>query len=145
MAVAALPRPPQLPTWLEIVLWAILACWIVYLGRWGSGIGSGGLAMSLCVASFPLTGAVVAATNAWPQPQAASFIHLIAWMAFAIGLSGVVMWLNHRSDDAGPDEGDDEERPEPDPPWWPDFERDFRSWASRPKPPARHREPTPTR
>jgi hypothetical protein len=138
--VPAFPTPPEVPTWVEAALWAALVAWVFFLGARGRHVGSGGLAMSLCLASFPLVAAVIAATETWDQPQARSFIRLILWMAVALGVSGVVMWLHHRSDEPrsdGGDEPDPEPAPpgDPDPSWWPEFERDFRDYAKRPRQP----------
>jgi hypothetical protein len=134
------PTPPQLPVWIEAVLWAALVGWLVFLGFAGKRLGSGSLAMSLCLASFPLTAAVVLATDSWDQAQAGSFIRLMLWMAVALGVTGVVMWLHHRSDEPRSDDDfEPEATPEPpadpDPYWWPRFEREFRDYAKRPRQP----------
>jgi hypothetical protein len=134
--VSVSPTPPQLSLWIEAVLWGALVGWLLYLGLAGKRLGSGSLAMSLCLASFPLTAAVVVATEVWEQPQARSFIRLILWMAVTLGVTGVVMWLHHRSDEPRSD-GDPDAAPEPpadpEPHWWPDFEREFRDYARRPQ------------
>ena len=135
-----LPTPPEIPFWLEVALWSGLVAWLLYLGLRGSRLGSADLAMALCGASFPLTAAAVVATEAWDQPAAQPFVHLILWMAMTLGVSGVVMWLHHRSDEP---RSDDEPEYVPDPPadpdrdpsWWPEFEREFRDYANRPRQP----------
>lgn len=106
-----LPTPPEIPFWLEVTLWSGLVAWLLYLGLRGGRLGSAELAMSLCGASFPLTAAAVVATEAWDRPDARSFIHVILWMAMTLGVSGVVIWLHHRTD--GPDDGDDDGAADP--------------------------------
>lgn len=126
-------------TWLETVLWAGLAIWLVRLWTAQSTIGSANTAMALCGASFAATAAVIMATAAWPAAHAVNATRLFLWLAFALGLSGVVMWWHHRADGVDGDGGSVRE-PDPEPPWWPEFERDFRDYE-RPLGRAQREEP----
>jgi hypothetical protein len=91
--------------------------------------------MVLCGFSFPAVAAVVVAVDSSPQPDAMEAARLLLWLAVAVGLTGVTMWWQHRDadDESGSDGGDRRpDPPEPEPPWWPEFERDFRDYARRP-------------
>ncbi len=123
----------------EVILWVGLIAWLWYLALSDGRLGSAGMAMALCGASSLAVAGMFVATQRWPEPEAFEAARLLLWLAFALGLSGVVMWLRHRSDGGdGPGDGANE----PEPPWWPEFERDFNEWArqrstTRPRQPVR--------
>jgi hypothetical protein len=68
-----------------------------------------------------------------PELAAGQEVRLLLWLGLALGLSGVLMWLRHRADDEIGEDGGPGSSGPPEPPWWPEFERDFRDYARRPK------------
>lgn len=114
------------------MLWIWLAAWLLYLGLGERRVGSGRIAMALCWASFPVAACVFVVPEVRPDLAAGPEVRLLLWLGLALGLSGVLMWFRHRADDEHGDEGPETGEP-PEPPWWPEFERDFRRYARRPR------------
>ena len=80
------------------------------------------------------TGHVVLGLVGWlalDVPGALLFFGLCAALTFAVALVGARLVGPRRPPDGGPGRPPADE-PEP-PPWWPEFERDFRAYASRPR------------
>jgi hypothetical protein len=86
---------------------------------------------------FVDAGALMAAIR-WPSTASNSFILALLWLAV---LFSVTAFLALRTPtDGGGDDGDDLPDDDPEPPWWPDFERQFRDYT-RPRPPKPARPP----
>jgi hypothetical protein len=82
-----------------------------------------------------MDGAALIAAFKYPSPEANSFVFAVLWLAV---LFSVTAYFALRTpDDEGWDDGEaDDEQPEP--PWWPDFERDLRDYMRRrPRDPAK--------
>ncbi len=85
-------------------------------------------------------GAFVAAVR-WPSTASNSFILALLWLAVLFSVTAFLA-LRSPSDGGGGEDGQSEDPPEP--PWWPDFERQFRDYtrggprrpAQQPKAPA---------
>ncbi|MGH2925238.1 MAG: hypothetical protein ACRDK1_04625, partial [Solirubrobacterales bacterium] len=78
--------------------------------------------------------AALLAAIKWPSHDSTSFILALLWLAALFSLTSY--FALRTPDDGGDDDGADDELP--DPPWWPDFERDLRDYMRRgPKPPAK--------
>ena len=85
---------------------------------WGLAVSAGHLALGL-IGRFALG-----------VPGSMLFFGLCAALTLAVALLGArLLRPNRPPDDPGPPPAGE---PEP-PPWWPDFERDFRAYASRPR------------
>jgi hypothetical protein len=69
------------------------------------------------------------AASRWPYPGASSFVFALLWLAVVLS---VTTYFALRTPDDG--RGGDGDEPPSEPPWWPEFERDFRD-HSRPRPP----------
>jgi hypothetical protein len=87
----------------------------------------------LAALAFLMDATVVAVTHAWPTSSAAIFGLLAAGWVLSLAAYSTL-----RSSRGG--SGPPEMPPDPDPPWWPDFERDFRDYTrGGPRPGARQR------
>jgi hypothetical protein len=89
----------------------------------------------LAVAALVADAAVIAATHSW------TFAATYTLLAITWALS-LAAFLSLRRRDDGSDGGSDR-APDPEPPWWPDFERQFRDYARRQGPGARRGPRTP--
>jgi hypothetical protein len=88
--------------------------------------------LTFALMAFLADAAAVAATHSWPRP--ASSLAVYGLLAVGWGLS-VIAFLLLRSGGGG---GDEPPAPEPEPPWWPEFERQFREYTrERPRTPNR--------
>ena len=127
--------PITVPLVAHALMWPALIGWIVLLGRrrrtrsWPCSPRFGAALVPGCL--FVDAGAVLAAAR-WPSAASNSFILALLWVAV---LFSVTAYYALRTPDDGGDGGDDgpgdpSDRPEP--PWWPDFERQFRDYARRP-------------
>ena len=82
------------------------------------------LGSTLVLAAIGVTFCCAGAPGAFPlQP-------VLAILAFPLLLGGALLLLNQGPDDGHDWSGDDE------PPWWPEFEREFRRYSRRPRQPA---------
>ncbi len=84
----------------------------------------------LAALAFVADAVVLAATHFWPTSSAVIYgLLAVAWVL------SLATYFTLRSRGGG---GPPEMPPDPDPPWWPGFERDFRDYARRgPRPGAR--------
>ena len=100
----------------------------------------GEVRIALAPACLFTDAAALLAAIKWPSHDSTSFILAVLWLAALFSLTAY--FALRTPDDGGDDGGVDEDLP--DPPWWPDFERDLRDYMRRgPKPrPSRHAWPT---
>lgn len=72
----------------------------------------------------------------WPSTASNSFILALLWLAVLFSATAFIALRAHT--DGGGDDGGEEPDDGPEPPWWPDFERQFRDYTRRgPNKPAR--------
>jgi hypothetical protein len=128
--------PITIPLAVHLLLWPALVGWILLLVRrrrqraWPCSPRFGVALVPGCL--FVDAGAILAAAR-WPSAASNSFILALLWLAVLFSVTAYFA-LRTRGDDGGDDEPED--RPEP--PWWPDFERQFRDYTRRgPQHPAR--------
>lgn len=127
----------------HLALWPALVVWAAILTsrrRSFGGVRSMRIGLVLALVCFLADGATLAASFTWPTRDSNSFVFALLWLAV---LLSVTAYLVLRAPDDG---GDGPEEAEPEPPWWPEFERQFRDYTgSRPREPAgRPREPAST-
>ena len=84
---------------------------------WGAGVAAGHIALG------------VIATVILHVPGAPLFFGLCAFVSLVLSQLVAPLLRPRRGDDDGGGSGRDE--PEPTPPWWPAFERDFQAYAQR--------------
>jgi hypothetical protein len=145
--MSALPQagtPLEVPAWIHLVLWPGLIIWGVALRsarRNHRLLGSASLGFALSLLCFLVDGATLAAAVTWPTADANSFVFALLWLAV---LFSVTAYLILRGPDGGDDGGSEPDAPEP--PWWPEFERQFRDYTrARRRPPRAPRAPAGTR
>jgi hypothetical protein len=131
--------PISVPLVAHVVMWPALVAWTVFLARRrqaGSWTRSPRLGLALVPACLFADAAALLAALRWPSTASNSFILAMLWPAMLFSVT-TYMTLRTPRDDG--DDGDDEEpRGGPEPPWWPDFERQFRDYTHRgPRAPAR--------
>jgi hypothetical protein len=133
--------PITIPLYAHLAMWPALVAWIVFLARrrkarsWPCSPRFGVAMIPGCL--FVDAGALMAAIR-WPSTASNSFILALLWLAV---LFSVTAFLALRTPtDGGGDDGDDLPSDDPEPPWWPDFERQFRDYT-RPRPPKPARPP----
>jgi len=123
----------------HLAMWPLLVAWIVFLNRrrrdrsWPCSPRFGVALIPGCL--FVDAGALMAAIR-WPSTASNSFILALLWLAV---LFSVTAFLALRSpSDGGGGGGDGAPQDGPEPPWWPDFERQFRDYTrGGPRKPAR--------
>ncbi len=128
--------PLEVPVWVHLVLWPALIIWAVALRsarRDHRLLGSARLGFALSIFCFLIDGATLAVAVAWPTPAANTFVLAMLWLAVLFSVSA---YLVLRAPDGGDDGGSEGDAPEP--PWWPEFERQFRDYTrGGPRTPAR--------
>jgi hypothetical protein len=129
--------PLSVPFFVHLILWPALAAWVLFLlrrrrsHRWPC---SGRFGIALAPACLFADAAALLVAIKWPSHDSTSFILVVLWLAALFSLTAYFALRTH--DDGGDDGGVDEDPP--DPPWWPDFERDLSDYMCRgPKPPAK--------
>jgi hypothetical protein len=139
MSLVAQPGTPfSVPLFVHLILWPALAAWTVFLLRrrrshkwpcsWRFGI-------ALTPACFLADAAALLAAVKWPSHDSTSFVLSLLWLAALFSLTS---YFALRSPDDGGGEGDEPDDGVPEPPWWPDFERDLRDYMRRgPRTPSR--------
>jgi len=129
--------PVSLPEFLPFVLGPVLFLWALFLIQrrrhrafpcnWGFGL-------SLVPATLLTDAAAMIAAHRYPTHEASPFVFTMLWLAAMLSIT-TYFALRTRDDDTWSDDDADERYPEP--PWWPDFERDLRDYMRR-----RPRQPT---
>jgi hypothetical protein len=146
LAITALPQagtPLEVPAWIHFVLWPALIVWVMALRavrrnhRW---LSSAWLGFALALVCLLVDAATLAAAVLWPTPTANSFVFAMLWVAVLVS---VTAYLVLRGPGGGDDGGSEPDAPEP--PWWPEFERQFRDYAHRRTRPRSPRAPARTR
>ena len=143
MLVQAQPGTPiEVPLLVHAILWPALILWASFLyrrrrtRRWPLSQRLGVVLVPLC---FVCDAGALAAARTWPTADSNSFVFALVWAAFAVSLTAYFA-LSAPGDDGH----DDFEEAEPEPPWWPDFERKFRDYTrGGPKSPAPERPRNP--
>jgi hypothetical protein len=119
--------PVSIPPVVHLVLWPALVVWVVFLvGRrrrraWPCSLRVGAL---LVPVSLLADAAAFTAEARWPYPEAAGFVFALVWLAVTLSIT---TFFALRSPDDGRGGGDGDSAPEP--PWWPEFEREFRDYT----------------
>ena len=72
-------------------------------------------------------GAALVAAFRWPTPASNSFVFAMLWLAVLFSVTAYFA-LRTPGDGRG---GDGEAQDEPEPPWWPEFERELRDYMRR--------------
>jgi hypothetical protein len=128
--------PITIPLFAHLIMWPALLGWMLLLVRrrrtrsWPCSPRFGAALVPGCL--FVDAGALMAAAR-WPSSASTSFILALLWLAMLFSVTAYFALRTPRDD--GGDDGPDED---PEPPWWPDFERQFRDYTRRgPHPPAR--------
>jgi hypothetical protein len=128
--------PITVPLIAHALMWPALVGWIVVLVRrrrarsWPCTPGFGAALVPGCL--FVDAGVMLAAAR-WPTTASNSFILALLWLAVLFSVTAYFALRTPRDDD-----GDDDPEELPEPPWWPDFERQFRDYTrGGPRKPAR--------
>jgi len=132
--------PISIPLAVHLLMWPALVAWVLLLGRqcrrgrwpWLRRLG-----VALVPGCLFIDAAALMAAVRWPSQASNSFILALLWLAVLFSVTAFFA-LRMPGDDG--DDGDDWRSPEegPEPPWWPDFERQFRDYTRRgPRAPAR--------
>jgi hypothetical protein len=138
LAMAQAGAPVDVPPSLHLVLWPALIVWIaavITLRRSEPRLRSARLGFALVPVSILSAGWAVAASHIWATPAARSLVFAFLWLAV---LLSVTTYLVLRAPDD--DDGDGQDPAPPEPPWWPEFERQFRDYQ-RQGPPRRSGDP----
>jgi hypothetical protein len=122
VGVSALPR---------LAPWVVLIAWCVFLSRFRRGrpwLRSAPLAVGLVVATMLADASAILASSRMSASGGQSLALALLWVA---ALLSATTYLVLRTPDEGG--GDDPRSPgqDPEPPWWPEFERAFRDHARR--------------
>jgi hypothetical protein len=127
----------DVPPWLHLLLWPLLLGWTAKLirhqrdWRW---LHSPPLGAALVLAALGANGAAVLTSNARPEAASAAFLFAIVWLAWLLSITAFMALRSNGRGDSDPGLPEDED---PEPPWWPDFERQLRDYTrSRPRAPA---------
>ena len=75
--------------------------------------------------AFLTDAACVGATHSWPIAASTTAVYLLLALAWCLSIAAYVS-LRSSGDGGG---GSDALPPDPDPPWWPEFERQFRDYS----------------
>jgi hypothetical protein len=136
--VAQPGTPVSIPLFVHLILWPVLLLWFVFLFRqrraraWPRSWRFG---LALAPACFLTDASALMAAIKWPSADGDSFVFALLWLAVLFSVTSYFA-LRAPDDGGGGEDEPDEELPEP--PWWPDFERDLDDYMRRgPQPPAK--------
>jgi hypothetical protein len=120
-------------------MWPALVAWTVLLARRRRTRGwpcSPRFGLALIPGCLFVDAAALMAAIRWPSTASNSFILALLWLAVLFSVTS--FFALRTPGDGGGGGGDDEPDDHPEPPWWPDFERQFRDYTRRgPHKPAR--------
>jgi len=129
MALVAQPGTPvSIPFFVHLILWPVALGWTVFLFRrhrtraWPCNWRFGAALAPACL--FTDAAALIAAIK-WPTPDSDNFVFALLWLAVVFSVTSY--FALRTPDDGGGGDEPDEDMPEP--PWWPDFERQFRDYT----------------
>jgi len=139
MSLVAQPGTPfSVPLFVHMILWPALLAWVVFLLRRRHSRGwpcSWRFGIALAPACFFADAAALLAAVKWPSRDSTTFVLALLWLA---ALFSITSYFALRTPDDGGGEGDEPDEDLPEPPWWPDFERDLGDYVRRgPRPPSR--------
>jgi hypothetical protein len=120
----------QVPPIDQLAPWLVLIGWWAFLARFRHGrpwLRSTPLAVGLVIATLFADASVVIASGRMSAAGGQSLALALLWVAV---LLSITTYLVLRAPDDG---GDDPRSPgePPEPPWWPEFERQFRDYDRR--------------
>jgi len=123
--------PVSLPDFLPPLLGAALVLWALFLihrRRARAFPCYSGFGLSLLPATLLTDAAAYIAPHRYPTHDARTFVLAMLWLAAMLSIT--TFFALRTPDDAG---GGHDESPDdhPEPPWWPDFERDLRDYMRR--------------
>lgn len=139
MSLVAQPGTPfSIPFFVHLILWPALLAWTVFLVRRRLSRGwpcSWRFGVALAPACLFADAAALLAAIKWPSHDSTSFVLALLWLAALFSLTA---YFALRTPDDGGSDGDEPDGDLPEPPWWPDFERDLRDYVRRgPQPSSR--------
>jgi hypothetical protein len=134
LPLAEAEPPLDFPAWLHLILWPVMVVWVCALvrrRRRRSRRASLRLGLTLFPAALLVESVTLAASHDWPVSASSSLVFGLLWLAWMISLAGFLLLRT-------PDDGDDSDTEEdPEPPWWPEFERQLNDYTrNRPRAPA---------
>jgi hypothetical protein len=122
--------PLDVPAWSHVILWPALIVWTLILARTRRRVRRSALLLALVPLCFVADLGALAVSIAWPTPASNSFVFAVLWLTV---LLSTTTFLVLRAADDGGDDGADVDEPEP--PWWPEFERQLRDYTRGPQGP----------
>lgn len=122
--------PISIPLIVHLMLWPALLAWTLLLMRRRRKRGwpcSPRFGIALVPGCLFVDAAAILAAVRWPSTASNSFVLALLWLAVLFSVTAYFALRTPR------DGGDGHEEPEdnPEPPWWPDFERQFRDYLRR--------------
>ncbi|TMK70087.1 MAG: hypothetical protein E6G49_11725 [Actinobacteria bacterium] len=125
--------PVTVPLVAHALMWPALVVWVAVLIRQRHRRHSPWLGLLLLPGCLFVDAATFFAAVQWPTSASNSFVLALLWLAVLFSATAYFALRAPRDD-----EGDDDPEELPEPPWWPDFEREFRDYSRRgPRKPAR--------
>ena len=128
MALVQATTPLDVPVWSHLILWPALIVWTLFLARRRPRARRSPLLLALVPLCFLADLGAFAVSIAWPTPGSNAFVFAVLWLAV---LLSTTTYLILRTADDGDDGRGANER-EPEPPWWPEFERQLRDYTRGP-------------
>ena len=133
----------RVPTVVEIVPWAVLVVWwfLVLRYRRRRWLRSAPVAVGLVATTLLADATSLLAAERMSPTRGQSLALALLWVAAVLSITTYLV-LRAPSEDGG-DDGPGPPDEDPEPPWWPDFERQFRDHVRRGPRPAGRRPKTP--
>jgi hypothetical protein len=130
--------PVSLPDFLPPLLAVALVLWALFLihrRRQRAFPCYSRFGLSLLPATILTDAAAYIAAHRYPTDDATTFVLAMLWLAAMLSIT-TFFALRTPDDAGGENDGSPDDQPEP--PWWPDFERDLRDYMRRrPREPAK--------